>query len=137
MKSFVNDAIACTVNASSLNPFVMPYSVQSRYTKTEADRVLTKYPDRIPVIVNKSTSSGDDTPVIDKNKYLVPCELTVGQFMYVIRKRLTLAPQKALFIFVDNSAPPTSMLMSTLYEQSRDDRTNFLFVTYSGENTFG
>ena len=133
MKSFVNDAIV-----SNLNPFVCrDDSIKSRYTKSEADRVLTKYPDRIPVIVSRSKSTSDDTPEIDKNKYLVPADLTVGQFMYVIRKRLSLPPQKALFIFVDNSTPPTSMLMSTIYEQSRDDRTNFLFVTYSGESPFG
>ena len=133
MNSLINDAIA-----GSLKPFVShDDTIKARYTRSEADRVLTKYPDRIPVIVSRSKSTGDDTPEIDKNKYLVPADLTVGQFMYVIRKRLSLPPQKALFIFVDNSTPPTSMLMSTIYEQSKDDRTNFLFVTYSGESTFG
>ena len=39
----------------------------------------------IPVIVDKR--AGDASlPDIDKKKFLVPTDLTIGQFMYVIRK---------------------------------------------------
>jgi hypothetical protein len=31
----------------------------------------------------------------------------VGQFVYVIRKRIKLSPEKAIFIFVKNVLPPT------------------------------
>lgn len=44
---------------------------------------------------------------IRKYRYLVPAELTVGQFVYVIRKRIKLSAEKAIFIFVDNVLPPT------------------------------
>jgi len=37
----------------------------------------------------------------------VPADLTVGQFVYVIRKRIKLSPEKAIFIFVNNVLPPT------------------------------
>ena len=37
----------------------------------------------------------------------MPADLTVGQFVYVIRKRIKLSPEKAIFIFVDNVLPPT------------------------------
>jgi GABA(A) receptor-associated protein len=40
-------------------------------------------------------------------RYLVPSDLTVGQFVYVIRKRIKLSPEKAIFIFVKNVLPPT------------------------------
>lgn len=42
-----------------------------------------------------------------KCRYLVPADLTVGQFVYVIRKRIKLSAEKAIFIFVDNVLPPT------------------------------
>ena len=77
-----------------------------------------------------------DIPVIDKKKYLVPSDLTVGQFVYVIRKRIKLSPEKAIFIFVNNVLPPTAALMSSVYEAHKDE-DGFLYVTYSGENTFG
>ena len=54
------------------------------------------------------------TLVIDKEwydyRYLVPADLTVGQFVYVIRKRIKLSAEKAIFIFVDNVLPPTGKL---------------------------
>ncbi|XP_073042967.1 autophagy-related protein 8f-like [Primulina eburnea] len=102
--------------------------------RAEAARIREKYPDRIPVIVEKAENSS--IPNIDKKKYLVPVDLTVGQFVYVIRKRIKLSAEKAIFIFMDNVLPPTGALMSTVYE-AKQDEDGFLYVTYSGENTFG
>lgn len=102
--------------------------------KSEAARIREKYPDRIPVIVEKADKS--DIVDIDKKKYLVPADLTVGQFVYVIRKRIKLSPEKAIFIFVNNVLPPTAALMSSIYDDHKD-ADGFLYVTYSGENTFG
>lgn len=100
----------------------------------EATRIMEKYPDRIPVIVEKASSS--DIPEIDKHKYLVPKDLTVSQFIYVIRKRIKLQPEQAIFIFINNSLPPASSLMSQMYEEHADE-CGFLFCLYSGESTFG
>lgn len=43
----------------------------------------------------------------DECRYLVPADLTVGQFVYVVRKRIKLSAEKAIFIFVKNILPPT------------------------------
>ncbi|KAL2483950.1 Autophagy-related protein [Forsythia ovata] len=102
--------------------------------QAESTRIREKYPDRIPVIVEKAERS--DVPNIDKKKYLVPADLTVGQFVYVVRKRIKLSAEKAIFVFVENMLPPTGSLMSTIYEEYKDE-DGFLYVTYSGENTFG
>ncbi|KAK9103125.1 hypothetical protein Sjap_020379 [Stephania japonica] len=113
--------------------------------RAEAARIREKYPDRIPVIVEKAERS--DIPNIDKknflvlprkvrDRYLVPADLTVGQFVYVIRKRIKLSAEKAIFIFVDNVLPPTAAIMSKIYDEKKDE-DGFLYVTYSGENTFG
>lgn len=53
---------------------------------------------------------------LDKKKYLVPSDLTVGQFYFLIRKRIHLRPEDALFFFVNNVIPPTSATMGTLYQ---------------------
>lgn len=90
----------------------------------------------------------------------------MGQFVYVIRRRIKLSAEKAIFIFVDNVLPPTGKIlvklvtfhcqillqicycnlcccmvlvgaiMSAIYEEKKDE-DGFLYVTYSGENTFG
>ena len=70
------------------------------------------------------------------DRFLIPDHITVGQFLYILRKRIQLPPKTAMFIFVNGSVPPTGMLLSVLYE-SKKDRDGFLYVTYSGESTFG
>ena len=100
----------------------------------EAKRILKKYPDRIPVIVEKTGKS--DIPDIDKKKYLVPSDLTVAQFIYVIRKRISINADQAIFIFVNNTLPVTSSIMLQIYNEYKDE-DGFLYVKYSGESTFG
>jgi hypothetical protein len=46
---------------------------------------------------------------LSAHRYLVPADLTVGQFVYVIRKRIKLSSEKAIFIFVKNVLPPTGV----------------------------
>ena len=79
-------------------------------------QILAKYPDKIPVIVERAPNN-TSIPDIDKHKYLVPADITVGQFLFVIRKRIKLAPEQALFLFVNNHLPSTSALMSTVYKE--------------------
>jgi len=100
----------------------------------EATRIKKKYPDRIPVIVEKAQQS--DIPDIDKHKFLVPKDLTVSQFIYVIRKRVKIKAEEAIFLFINNSLPASSELMSTVYENNKDE-DQFLYTKFSGESTFG
>lgn len=62
--------------------------------------------------------------------------MTIGQFIYVIRKSMKLTPEKALFVFVGETLPATSTLVSELYRDYRDE-DGFLYMIYSGESTFG
>ncbi|MBN3284917.1 GBRL1 protein, partial [Polyodon spathula] len=84
------------------------------YRKREGEKIRKKYPDRVPVIVEKAPKAR--VPNLDKRKYLVPSELTVGQFYFLIRKRIHLRPEDALFFFINNTIPPTSATMGLLYQ---------------------
>ncbi|KAI3820523.1 hypothetical protein L1987_08071 [Smallanthus sonchifolius] len=124
---------SCIVSiAMAKSSFKLEHPLERR--QAEAARIREKYPDRIPVIVEKAERS--NIPDIDKKKYLVPADLTVGQFVYVVRKRIKLSAEKAIFIFVKNILPPTAAMMSAIYEENKDE-DGFLYMTYSGENTFG
>jgi hypothetical protein len=61
---------------------------------------------------------------------------TVANFVYVIRKRIAIPSEKAIFIFVNNTLPPTQSQVGSIYEQHRDE-DGFMYMMYSGENTFG
>lgn len=112
--------------------FKQEHSLDSR--REESQKIRRKYPDRIPVVVEKVNTSS--IPDIDKRKFLVPSDLTVAQFMYIIRKRIQLAPEKAMFLFVNKMLPTTSSTMGIIYDEHKDE-DGFLYIAYSGENTFG
>lgn len=103
----------------------------------ESTKIRKKYPDRVPVVCEKiSKSSNQSIPSIDKIKYLVPMDLTISQFLYVIRSRMKLPAEKAIFLFVNNTIPSSSTMISNLYSQHKDP-DGFLYMVYSGENVFG
>ena len=103
--------------------FIMKWQYKEEHPfekrRAEGEKIRRKYPDRVPVIVEKSPKAriGD----LDKKKYLVPSDLTVGQFYFLIRKRISLRPEDALFFFVNNVIPPTSATMGSLYQVTRAD----------------
>lgn len=114
--------------------FKYKYSYDDRFN--ESHRVLLLYPDRIPIICERSSKANNECPIIDKNKYLAPKELTIGQFIYVIRKRLKIESEKGLFLFINEIMPCSSSLIGEIYELYKD-KDNFLYITYSFENVFG
>ena len=101
--------------------------------KLESERVLAKYPNRIPIICE---GYGPEVPPIDRSKYLVPDDLTMAQFLYVIRKRIKIAPEKSIYLFVQNHIIPGNKFLSSIYEKHAEE-DGFLYITYSGENVFG
>jgi len=112
--------------------FKKEYTLEQR--TSESDRILVKYPDRFPIICEKIDNSS--IMEIDKKKYLIPGDLTCGQFAYVIRKRIKLPPEQAVYLFVNGVIPAMSCLISSLYHEYKDT-DGFLYVTYASENTFG
>jgi GABA(A) receptor-associated protein len=112
--------------------FMEKFTLEERIS--ESSKIMSRHPDRVPIVVEaKKNSNLQD---LDKHKYLVPKEMTIGQFLYVIRKRLKLKSNQAIFVFVDNKMPATSELIVTLYDRSKNE-DGFMYMLYSGENTFG
>ncbi|XP_059973578.1 gamma-aminobutyric acid receptor-associated protein-like [Mesoplodon densirostris] len=101
--------------------------------RSEGEKIHKKYPDWFPVIVEKAPKAriGD----LDKRKCLLPSDLTVGQFYFLIRKQIHLRAEDALFFFVSNVSPPASARMGQLYQEHREDF--FLYVASSDESVYG
>ena len=119
------------------------YTIEQR--KTESARVRERYNDRVPVICEKMPES--DVPTVDvrgapplllwarphansrgarllaslqKSKYLIPMDMTVGQLVYVLRKRISLPSDKAIFVFVNNTCVAHLALASQTHDVSCD-----------------
>ena len=111
--------------------FKSKYSFEERCK--EVTRVLEKYPDRVPIICEKLNN---DQPTLDKSKYLVPWDLTIGQFLWVIRKRMSLTQNQAIYVTINGRIPPTSSVLGHFYNDMKDG-DGFLYLKYTTENTFG
>ena len=99
----------------------------------ESTNMIEKFSDRIPIIVQKKQETD---PEIDKRKFMVPRDLTYGQFTYVVRRRLNIDDKKALFTFCEGSIPLHHDSICTVYDKHKN-ADGFLYVNYTFENTFG
>ena len=104
-------------------------------TSKEVEILKTKFPGRIPVFVTKA-SNARDIPDIPKRKFLVPNNISIGQFIWIIRRQIQLPAEKSLFLFVNNTLPTTSSLISELYSIHKSS-DGVLHMMYTSENTFG
>lgn len=100
----------------------------------ESTRVLKKYPERIPIVIEKIQNS--DVPDIDKQKFLAPKDLTCGQFISILRKRINIQPEKALYIMINDGIYSNTVTLSSLYIDNKDE-DGMLYIYYTTENTFG
>src|SRR5680860_887185 len=100
---------------SSYKPYKDRYPFETR--KIQAQEIRTRYPDRIPVIVEPYQKSLFKTaiPLVSKQKLLVPQDLSFGQLVYTIRNKIRLSPDLGIYLFVNNELIPPSCLMSEVY----------------------
>lgn len=99
-----------------------------------ARRVLEKYPDRVPIIVERSPNS--KLPEIDHKKWLAPSTLTVGQWLMVLRRRICLSQTEGLFVLVNGIMPTVSSTLRDIYDRHKD-ADGLLYWVYTEMNTFG
>ena len=66
----------------------------------------------------------------------MPKDLTIGQFIFVIRQRMKLDESQSIYIFINGMIPTPSQFVFEIYEKHKDE-DNFLYITYCAESTFG
>jgi GABA(A) receptor-associated protein len=116
------------------NSFKKKHSFEER--QSESSKIKAKYDERIPIIVYKDPKC-KNLKEINKNKFLAPEDLTLGQFLCVVRKRIELEESQALFVFVNEATlAPTSQTIGHLYNNYKDE-DGFLYMLYCSENVFG
>ena len=112
-------------------PFLERFTYEERIA--ESKKIKNKYRMSAPIIVEPKDNK---TKRIDKTKFLVPWDLTYSQFLYVVRKRLSVDSSESIFMFCNNSLPKNQDTMHSLY-QKHGNADGFLYFVYAFENTFG
>ncbi|XP_034037756.1 microtubule-associated proteins 1A/1B light chain 3C [Thalassophryne amazonica] len=117
---------------------MMPFK-QRKCLATRRDEVCSiraKFPNKLPVIVERYVCE-KTLPLLDKTKFLVPYELTLGQFHCLLRNKIALDSSQALFLLVaERSIACMSSNMGEVYALHRD-ADGFLYITYASQETFG
>jgi microtubule-associated protein 1 light chain len=104
--------------------------------KDEVASIRSKFPNKVPVIVERYHKE-KDLPILDKTKFLVPEELTLSQFVTIIRNRMGLSSTQAFYLLVNNkSMASMATTMNQIYDQEKDE-DGFLYMVYASQEFFG
>jgi len=118
----------------STKPFKQRKSFASR--RDEVAGIRAKFPSKIPVIVERYHKE-KSLPMLDKTKFLVPQELTMSQFVTIIRNRMSLSPTQSFYLIVNNkSLASMSTTLQEVYKEEKDE-DGFLYMTYASQEMFG
>lgn len=104
----------------------------SNSTQSSSKRILEKYKDRVPIIVLADIKDF----ILEKNKFLVPKDLSFGQFCYIVRKRVKLSENDGLYFFINNKLIANNQCVEVIYKNNKND-DGFLYITLKKEETFG
>lgn len=107
--------------------------------KIASQKLLSKYPDKVPIIVSK-LSKLNPWNDLTKRKFLCPKELTIAQFIHILRKFLEdINMNKAIFLTLEQDKlvlPESGAKLSELYEKYKNE-DGFLYAIVYTENVFG
>lgn len=119
----------------------------AEYRRSESEDIRTMHPDRVPIIAEMHPTSRDallgdrDVPV--RYKYLVPLDMNVANFLVVLRGRMQIPPDQALYLFVTDPGGRRTRLItggqmfSAVYARNKSAEDGYLYVVYAAETTFG
>lgn len=103
---------------------------------SESNRIITKYPNHIPVIID---CDKELSKLIKKKKYLVPFDSQISYLLTIVRTKISIGKEKALFMFYNNSLVCPNDMIGDIYNKnklfSNDDKFLYFYLTL--ENTFG
>ncbi len=114
--------------------FYKKYDKQTRMD--EFNRIHEKYPDRFPLIIEQGVG---EKIKIERHKYLVQADITIGQLIYIIRKNVTpkIHEETALFLTFNETMFSTSKTIGEIYEDYKNKEDGFLYLNFFAEKTFG
>ena len=108
---------------------------------SESGRILAKYPDRIPIIIE--CNDKELAKLIKKRKFLVPYDISVSYLVHIIRNKIKLDSSKAIFMFYEKTLLTSASMIGELYEKHKENNKGdtrgdkFFYITIAYESTFG
>ena len=95
-----------------------------------AQEIISQYNSKkVPVIIETKCK-------IDKKKYIVPIDMTISQFHYILNNKIKNKSTHSLILFINKTLPVQTQSFGELYNLHKNE-DGYLYITLSQENTFG
>ena len=141
LQNYINNVIEKLENISILHETVdtnlnYEYIKKFKNQKLEerirlCDNILLRNINRVPIIID-----GKNELNILKNKYIAPKNLTMGQFLFILKTKINAKPTDSIFILCNNKLVNNTDIIGDIYEKNKEE-DGFLYMYVTIENTFG
>ncbi len=113
--------------------FKEAYSLEER--KAEYEKVVQEHPGKIGIICERAPKSHIEE--IKKTKYLISEEIKLGQFSEIIRRKIKMDKEAAIFLLANGKISLTGdETMIEIYKKYKDE-DGFLYIAYASEEVWG
>ena len=104
--------------------------------KEQFNKINNEYEGKIPIILERANKCTINKVI--KTKYILSNTLTLAEFIKIIREKLELEPERALFFLANGKySISTNENLGNIYEKYKDKEDGFLYMTYSEEIVYG
>ncbi|XWV26956.1 autophagy-related protein 8B isoform X2 [Tupanvirus soda lake] len=100
---------------------------------TLGEKCIQMYPNKIPIILHLKNINITNF----NNKFLVADDITMSYVLVIIRRKIKIAHNESLCMFIKDNLVVSSELVSTFYSKYKDQNDGCLHITVCKENTFG
>ncbi|GFV55399.1 hypothetical protein TNCV_146721 [Trichonephila clavipes] len=96
------------------------------FLRSDCSQVIVEKSDREKVL-----------PYLDRVKFLVPLDMTMSQFVGIVRARLKLKSTQTFYLMLNNKSVATmSKMMGDIYAEHKQE-DGFLYATYAAQEMYG
>ena len=113
-------------------------SLSAPLRKNEAEEIMKKNPNKVPIICEKSPNC--KLKDLSKHKYLINQNLEIGPFASNIRAKLELPEDQALFLVANKNGKYLALTSGETFAQvytKYKSEDQFLHILYTNEEVFG
>ena len=119
-------------NYPQVQSFQFNYKIQNNAERRreEYNKIRSLYPDRIPIICEKDPKSNVSNT--NNNKYLLPKDSTIFEFILMIKKRINPPVIAELFLLVNGrDLLSNDSSISEVYQKYKDPEDDLLYIAYT------
>lgn len=94
------------------------------------DKIILSHYNKLAIILDSKNIK------LEKHKYIVPNNITIAQFLFTLRNRISLNSSESIFLFHKTHLIDPGQDVKIVHEKYKDE-DGFLYLLVEKENVFG